>query len=154
MRTFVGGLAQQVGGLVRVGETTRVLSGEFIILVLDSGNHQIKRQAGQGAPLRHVIPADGPIAGFWYLGVPRTAAHPNLAKLLLNALMSEEGQRTLYQVNFADHYALPGSQSAADLEALTARGVDLLRIDARFVAEHPEMNALQEELARILRDKS
>jgi iron(III) transport system substrate-binding protein len=154
MKGYISRLSQHVGGLVRVGELSRLLTGEFAMLVLDSGSNQIDRQRIQGAPLRHVIPSDAAVASFLYIGVPRTAAHPNLAKLYVNMLLSEEGQQILYDVNFADHYALPGSRSALQLEGLRAKGVELLKTDVQFLVDHPELHTLKDDLARILREGS
>ncbi|MGK4302109.1 hypothetical protein, partial [Klebsiella pneumoniae] len=72
MRTFVSRLSQQIGGLIRVGETPRIISGEFLMVVLQSGTHQLRRPGIEAAPVRLVIPTDAAVAGFWYLGVPRT----------------------------------------------------------------------------------
>jgi iron(III) transport system substrate-binding protein len=154
MKAYISRLSQHVGGLVRVGELSRLLTGEFAMLVLDSGSNQIDRQRIQGAPLRHVIPSDAAVASFLYIGVPRTAAHPNLAKLYINMLLSEEGQQILHEVNFADHYALPGSRSAAQLAGLKAKGVELLKTDVQFLVDHPELHYLKDDLARILREGS
>jgi iron(III) transport system substrate-binding protein len=152
MKAFVTRLSQQVGGLIRIGETPRIISGEFLMLVLQSGSHQLGRPGMEGAPVKLVIPADGAVAAFWYLGVPRTAAHPNLAKLFLNMLMSEEGQAVLYEVNGADHYALPGSRSVAQLESLRAQRADILKVDAKFFFDHPELVELSNALEKILRE--
>jgi ABC-type Fe3+ transport system substrate-binding protein len=151
MKGFVGRLSEQVAGLIRIGDTSRIISGEFQMLVLQSGRHQIQRLQDQGAPLQFVVPTDAAVTGFWYLGVPRTAAHPNLAKLFINMIMSEEGQAVLYAAQGADHAALPGSRSAAQLEALKAQRGELLRIDAKYFLEHPQMTELSDELLRILR---
>jgi ABC-type Fe3+ transport system substrate-binding protein len=59
---------------------------------------------------------------FSYLGVPRNATHPHLAKLFVNAVLSELGQRILDEVDVADHPELPGSQTAAEFSDLKARG--------------------------------
>jgi ABC-type Fe3+ transport system substrate-binding protein len=152
MKAFVSRLSQQVGGLIRVGETPRIISGEFLMLVLQSGSHQLGRPGMEGAPVKLVIPADGAIAGFWYLGVPRTSGSPNLAKLFLNMIMTEEGQAVLYRVNGADHYALPGSRSVAQLDAVRAQRSDVLKVDAKFFLEHPEFLDLSDDFTRILRE--
>ena len=59
------------------------------------------------------MPEDVAQVGSMYLGVPRNSTHPILAKLFINAVMSEPGQRILYETYYADHPQLPGSQSAA-----------------------------------------
>jgi ABC-type Fe3+ transport system substrate-binding protein len=152
MKDFVGRLSQQVGGLILPGETGRVVSGEFALLALDSGGHQARKLAAKGAPLGHVIPEDGATLSFLYAGIPRNAAHPNLAKLFVNLLVSPQGQRAHYTLEFHDHHGLPGTLWAAEMGELQARGVRPLRVDVRFVLEHPEMRTLADELAKILRD--
>jgi hypothetical protein len=64
-----------------------------------------------------------------------------------------EGQRIIYETYFTDHYALPGSQSAADLSELKSRGIKPLEIDIQFVTERPEIRELGNELRTILRAK-
>lgn len=147
--TYVRQLSQQVGGLVRCGETDRLISGEFSMLVMDCGSYETRRQAAQGAPLGEVIPSDAATVGFWYMGVPLTSAHPNLAKLFIGAILSEEGQRIEYSLDYTDNYALPGSQSVAEVDALRAQGVEPLKVDVQFVLSHPEDEALATDVAKI-----
>jgi ABC-type Fe3+ transport system substrate-binding protein len=98
-----------------------------------------------------VVPEDGATVGFLLFGVPRNSAHANAAKLFINTVMSEQGQKIVYETHFTDHHELHGSQSARTLESLKARGAEPLKIDVRFVAAHPELRKLSEELAKILR---
>ncbi len=82
--------------------------------------------------------------------MPSNSPHPNLAKLLINGIMTEQGQKAIYDNAFLDHYQLPGSHLAGELQR---RGVDtssFLRTDVRFVAAHPELNQLQLELQRMV----
>ena len=151
MKAFITRLAEQVGGLIRASENERVISGEFLMLVMDGGGHQVRKQLAKGAPLGHVIPEDAGTMSFGYMGIPRTSAHPNLAKLFLNMVMSEEGQKVVFETHFTDHHELPGSQSAAALADLTAKKAKLLRMDIDFVIKHPEMSKLSNEFRKILR---
>lgn len=151
MNAFVIRLSDQVGGLIRVGELNRVASGEFLMLVLDSGGHDARRLKAQGAPVDHSIAEDAATEAFTYLGVPRNSAHPNLAKLYINMVMSEEGQKIVYEITYTDHHNMPGSQSAAFLTELKARGVKLTRRDV--AEERPEQAALRKEFENILREK-
>jgi len=153
MRAFVTQLSQNIAGLMRCGESTRIISGEFAMLVMDCGSFDANRLRASGAPIGHVIPEDAATVLFFYLGVPRTSAHPNLAKLYINMLLTEEGQRLLYDIEWIDHYELPGSQSAAELSGLRAKGIEPLRMDARFVAEHPDSIKLGDDFAVILRQQ-
>jgi iron(III) transport system substrate-binding protein len=46
----------------------------------------------EGAPVKMIFPPEGVPANPYASGVPKTAAHPNAAKLFLNWCMSKEGQ--------------------------------------------------------------
>jgi ABC-type Fe3+ transport system substrate-binding protein len=154
MRAFVVQLSEQIGGLIRSGEESRLVTGEFVMLVMDTGAHQAQRHVVKGAPLQQVIPPDAGTVGFLYLGVPRNSGAPNLAKLFINTALSEAGQQALYETAHTDHHALAGSRTASKLRA---QGVDLgsfLKVDAKFVAQTPEMRELSAELQRILNEKS
>jgi ABC-type Fe3+ transport system substrate-binding protein len=153
MKAFLTRFSQHVGGLMRCGESSRIVTGEFVMMVMDCGSYYVRLEKARGAPLEHVILDDGTTISFFYWGVPRNASHPNLAKLFINMAMSEEGQKVVYRVYQTDHYALPGSQSAAELSGLKAKGIVPLRVDAQFVAKHPELRQLSEEFAKILRGK-
>lgn len=153
VRAFVRRLSEQVGGLIRASENERIVSGEFHLLALDGGGHQVLRQQAQGAPLGHAIPEDAATVAFLHMGVPRYSLHPNLAKLFINMIVSDEGQKVVYATHLTDHHALAGSQSAAALKELTARGVAPLRVDVKFVTEHPGIGKLSDELRKILREK-
>jgi ABC-type Fe3+ transport system substrate-binding protein len=153
MKAFLAKLSNQIGGLMRCGESSRIVSGEFIMMVMDCGSYYVRLERARGSPTEHVIMEDGATISFFYWGVPRNAVHPNLAKLFINMAMSEEGQKAVYKAYATDHYALPGSQSAAELDSLKAKGIDPLRVDARFVAQHPELRELSLEFAKILRGK-
>jgi ABC-type Fe3+ transport system substrate-binding protein len=141
-----------VGGLIRTGDTARIVSGEFAMLVLATTSG-VREQQVKGAPLGFAFLEDGVSVGYIHLGGPRTAAHPNLAKLYVNMVMSEAGQRALYESWYVDHAFLPGSQSAPELLELRARGVDILEVDVKFMFEHPELRELANEMQRILREK-
>jgi iron(III) transport system substrate-binding protein len=146
-------LSEQVGGLIRASENERIISGEFYLLALDGGGHQVLRRRAQGAPLGHAIPEDAATVAFLHMGVPRYTLHPNLAKLFINMIVSDEGQKVVYATHFTDHHALPGSQAAGALKELTAKGVAPLRVDVKFVTGHPEIGKLSDELRHILRGR-
>jgi ABC-type Fe3+ transport system substrate-binding protein len=152
MKAFVRRLAQHVGGLVRATESERIVTGEFLMLVM-SASHDVRRQKAQRAPLGTVILEDATTVGVLHLGVPRNSSHPNLAKLFAAMMISEEGQRLLYEVYFTDHHELPGSQSAVELKELKAKGIEPLKVDVKFKADHPEIEQLSDELRKILREK-
>jgi ABC-type Fe3+ transport system substrate-binding protein len=135
--------------MLRPGEETRVLTGEFLLFVMGN-THQTRNLQRKGAPLAYVILPDAAVAGFNLLGVPRNSAHPNLAKLFVNMVVSEEGQRTLWEVSASDHHGLPGSGSAAEVAELKAKGSGIFDIHPSVVLERPEIKQLTTDLDRIL----
>jgi iron(III) transport system substrate-binding protein len=149
MKAYVTRLSENLGGLIRIGEESRVVTGEFLVLVM--GNvHNTRVLQRQGAPVTYVVPPDAATSSATQAGVPRNAAHPNLAKLYLNTLVSEEGQRVMWDVFGGDHYRLPGSQGAADIARLKAQGATVADVNVQVVLERPEMGPLVSELEKIL----
>ncbi len=153
MKTYITKLSTNVGGLIRCGELSRVTSGEFVMMVMGCGSYAVRLEQARGAPLGHVILQDGGTVSFFYWGVPRNAATPNLAKLFINMAMSKEGQKVVYKNYATDHHALPGSQWAAELKEYKARGIPILEVDAQYIANHPEQRKLGRALSKILRKK-
>jgi iron(III) transport system substrate-binding protein len=153
LKDYVTRLSPYVGGLIRCGENSRLISGEFVMLVMDCGSYYARQEQSRGAPLAQVVTEDGSALFFWYMGVPRTAAHPNLAKLFINMVVSKEGQEAYYDLWFTDHYALQGSQSAAELSDLRAKGLTPARIDVKLMVERPELIPFSDDLAKILQQK-
>jgi ABC-type Fe3+ transport system substrate-binding protein len=152
MKTFVGRLAEQAGGLMRQSEEHRIVSGEFQMFVLGN-THGTKEMQARGAPVDSRVPED--VAQYYtmHLSVPRNSAHPNLAKLYIAAVASEAGQRILWETYFSDHPQLPGSQAAAELNELRSRGIDIQKVDVKFAVAHPELPDIARELQTILREK-
>jgi ABC-type Fe3+ transport system substrate-binding protein len=150
MKAFVARLSQQVGGLLRAGDTPTIASGQFSMLVLGPVWATLE-QKSKGAPLGFVIPEDAAGVRMVQMGVPRNSAHPNLAKLYINTLLTEEAQAILYRHYFNDNHGLPGSQSGAPLAQLRARGVEVLKVNSKFILDHPEIDALDSELADAIR---
>ncbi len=81
IRPIVKRMAEWAGGLLRCGEYERLATGEFIGLVLDCGQVQPRFLVENGGPVR-LVPLDDALATtLSYFAVPKTSAHPNLAKL-------------------------------------------------------------------------
>jgi iron(III) transport system substrate-binding protein len=152
MKAFVARLADSVSGLIRLSEVSRVATGEFDMLVIGNTDN-VREPRAKGAPLWYSIPDDGAVVAFVNVGVPRTAAHPHLAKLFASLLMSKEGQAIIYELDSTDNYALPDSQSGAELKELKARGGSVLEIDVKFVVDHPEMSQLSADVTKILTER-
>lgn len=150
---YVGKLANQVAGLIRCGEMQRVASGEFDVLALDCGGFEAAKAQRRGAPLVSVIPSDLAAITYFYMSVPKNAAHPAAAKLWINYLLSREAQDVLWEFEAHDHYRLPGSHQASAIEQLQARGVQFVQVDVGFFQRHDprELDRLSEQQQRMLR---
>jgi ABC-type Fe3+ transport system substrate-binding protein len=152
---YVGKLANQVAGLIRCGEMQRVASGEFDILAIDCGSYEAAKAQRRGVPLISVVPSDLAAITYFYMSVPKNAAHPAAAKLWINYMLSREAQDVLWEFEAHDHYRLPGSHQASTVEQLQARGVQLVQVDVGFFQRHDarELERLSEQQQRILRQQ-
>jgi iron(III) transport system substrate-binding protein len=152
---YVAKLADQVAGLIRCGEPERVANGEFDLLAMDCGAEDAHSLQVKGAPLGHLIASDAALLSYWYLGVPRNAAHPNAAKLWIDYMMSREGQDLMYESDFLDHHLVPGSKVAADVERLQASGIKFTEINVQFVQRDDQqaVESVRTELQNLLQKK-
>ncbi len=151
MKEFVARLSPNIGGLIRAGEESRISTGEFDLMVL--GNTHAVEDRAPGQPLEYTVPDDAASVRFVYLGVPRTSAHPNLAKLFVNMMVSAEGQKALYDVYKTDHYALPGSRTGEQFQALKSRGGSVTEVNVQYDLAHPELAKLIDDVRQILKQK-
>jgi ABC-type Fe3+ transport system substrate-binding protein len=151
-REFVSKLADQVAGLIRCGEMPRISSGEFDFLALDCGGFEALKAQRRGEPLASVIPTDVAAITYWYMSVPRNAAHPAAAKLWINYLLSREAQDVLWELDAQDHYRVPGSQQAAAIAQLEARGAKPVQVDVAFFERHnpQELDRISDDMQRLL----
>jgi ABC-type Fe3+ transport system substrate-binding protein len=149
---YVTRYADQITGLLRCGEGERVTTGEFDIFAMDCGSYDALGRMAEGAPVGHVIPADAAYVAYWYMGVPKTARHPNAAKLWINYVLSPEAQRILYETGFVDHPRIEGSRTGQAIKELEATGVKFTHFDVQSVLEEDadEVERLKAEYQRIL----
>jgi iron(III) transport system substrate-binding protein len=92
---YVRKLVPLSAGQVRYGEIEeRVSSGEFLVMA-NSGSavEGMWHWQAKGAPLVGVTASDPVLTSYFQLGVPKNAAHPNLAKLFVAFMASAEAQR-------------------------------------------------------------
>jgi ABC-type Fe3+ transport system substrate-binding protein len=98
---FLRALAKQ--DVVNVDATNRAILDQVIVgqyaIALSIFNHHAEISAQKGAPVAwlKVEPIPAP---FHSIGLVKNAPHPNAAKLLIDFLLSEEGQRVFADVNY------------------------------------------------------
>ena len=98
---FLRALAKQ--DIVNVDATNRAILDQVILgqyaIALSIFNHHAVLSAAKGAPVKwlKVEPIPAP---FHSIGLVKNAPHPNAAKVLIDFLLSEEGQRTFANVGY------------------------------------------------------
>jgi ABC-type Fe3+ transport system substrate-binding protein len=153
VRPLVTKIAEWSGGLIRCGEYNRIASGEFIGLVLDCGQVSPDYMVENGGPVK-LVPLDDALATtLTYFAVPKTSAHPNLAKLLAGFVATPEGQAVIAKYGATSHM-IPGTPAYEQTTSLAAHGLKLLVYTPDTIAPRlKEDAALKREYERILRGK-
>jgi ABC-type Fe3+ transport system substrate-binding protein len=151
MKPIVEKTAQWASGLIRCGEFERVATGEFIMLFMDCGLIEPKMARENGGPLAHVVLEDAATTGLVYATVPKTSAHPNLAKLLAGFIVSEEGQALLDKYQHATSHLVPGTPANKVFKSIEASGSKLLALTPDdLLAHQAELLKYKKAFERIL----
>ena len=150
---YVKQFSKQVAGLIRCNEMERVVTGEFLALVMDCNGARTFELQSQGAPLEHVIPSDAAMVRHFYLSIPKNAEHSNAAKLFTTFMLTKEGQKLLWESDFSDLYMFPESQLGQKVRALEKRGVKFFVPTLEWVANNPEIEKVSEEMVKIVSQK-
>lgn len=141
---YVKALAQQIGGIIRCGDTTPLLSGQFDMMVLECDLSTAILEDRRGLPIGYVVPKDGALMGPWYMAVPKTSPDPAAGALLAIFMMTKEGQQVAWDAHGGDLAQLPGSRMAAFLPR------NAVNVTAQDYLAHPEAATLYEQFANII----
>lgn len=150
---YVRQLSKQVTGLIRCNEIDRVASGEFLAFVMDCSGSQTFEAQAHGAPVEHVIAADGAMLRHRMLAIPKNAEHPNAAKLFATFMLTKEAQKQLWDSDFSDMYLFPESHMGERVRAAQKRGVKFFVPTLEWVAANPEIDQVSEEMVKIMTQK-
>ena len=150
---YVKQFSKQVSGLIRCNEMDRVVTGEFLALVMDCNGARTFELQAQSAPLEHVIPSDGAMIRHFYLNIPKNAEHPNAAKLFTSFLLTKEAQKLLWESDFSDLYMFPESQLGQKVRHLEKQGVKFFVPTLEWVANNPDIEKISEEMVKIVTQK-
>jgi ABC-type Fe3+ transport system substrate-binding protein len=90
---------------------------------------------------------------YYYVGIPKNAAHPALAALFTSYLLSKEGQALLWQTASADLDTLPQSHSGALVADYEKNGAKMPEVTISWWGEHPEIDRTKAEMIKILSNK-
>jgi len=145
-------LSKQIAGLMRCGESERITSGEFLMLVFTCGGNDVNVLKRTGAPIGHTVVEEGTVLHMRYAAIPKNSRAPNIAALLVNYLMSAEGQEMLWKYDGMDLHLFPGSQTKRELDALRAAKGKIVTSSPEWLASSKGYAETQKELEAILRE--
>lgn len=137
-------------GLVRCGDDDRIASGEYAALVMDCSSQDARLAREHGAPVDMFVPSDAAQVRYYYMAIPKNAAHPNAAVLFVLYLLSPVGQDTFYKTMRMDLDTLPGSKTADFIKQYQRRGVKFTTISSAWWQAHPEALDGQKREVEIL----
>lgn len=149
---FAEKFSKQVAGFMRCGETERLSSGEFVALATDCSDGPSGAAVRRGAPLARVIEPTVPLVSYFYLAVPKNAAHPNAGKLFVAFSATQEGQKIILDETTTDLHLFPGSAEGERLARVTKEyGISFKNADIDWQIANTAGNKAQREIADIIR---
>jgi ABC-type Fe3+ transport system substrate-binding protein len=152
MVEFTKKLSKQIGGLMRCGEAERITSGEFLMLVFTCGGNDVNVLQRTGAPVGHTVIEEGTVLHMRYAAIPKNSRSPNAGALLINYLMTAEGQSLLWKHDGLDLHLFPGSQTKREIEKVRAAKGKVIINSPEWLASFKNYSAIQKELEKILRE--
>ena len=118
-----------IAGIVQCGEDTRIVSGEFAMLVFNCGDNSTRRLKAEGAPIDFAyLPAVSNVTHS-YVSLVKGAQYPASAKLHQIFVQTEEGQALSLKFDFADSWAYEGNIMFDVVKDIEARGDPIPVID-------------------------
>ncbi len=143
-------LGKGVAGLMNSGEVARIASGEFDMLVFDTGQ-ETPKLAAEGAPIGLALLADALFLRPGYLTVPAIAPNPAMARLWVDYIVSPEAQAIMFEAYKVDSHHVKGSQSLPGYQAILDSGAKPVLLDIAVLSTFTEEEEdHRSELARQL----
>jgi iron(III) transport system substrate-binding protein len=149
---FTKKLSKQIAGLMRCGESERITSGEFLMLAFTCGGNDVNVMKRTGAPLAHTVMEEGTVLHMRYAAIPKNSRSPNAGALLINYLMTAEGQEILWKYDGMDLHLFPGSQTKRELDLVRAAKGKVITSSPEWLASFKDYGETQKQLEAILRD--
>jgi len=148
---FVRKLSTQIRGLMRCGEGERIATGEVLALVMDCSGQDALKWSSKGAPIAQMLPLDAAQKRFYYMAVPKNARSKSAAALFAVYVMTEEGQKLLWDTWKVDLDAFPASRQRLRVAAAEKLGAKFTGATIAFMVAHPEIRATKKTLVKILK---
>lgn len=150
---YVRKLSSHITGLIRCSELERIASGEFLALVMDCSGQSAFIWKEKGAPIDQMIPRDAAQIRYYYMMLPKNAAHPNAAKLMAAFMSTAKAQEILWNSDRTDLHIYPGSRIAKKVNELRSQGVKLTEVTTDWILGHPETIKAKRAAIKILTSK-
>lgn len=152
MLEFTKKLSKQIAGLIRCGESERITSGEFLMLVMTCGGNDSIVLGRTGAPIAHTVVQEGTVLHMRYAGVPKNSRSPNAGALLAAYLQTPEGQALLWRHDGMDLHLYPDSHMKKEVEKVRAAGGKVLVNSPQWLGSLEGYQENQKMLEKILRE--
>jgi len=149
---YIRKLSPQLAGLIRCGDYERLVSGEFIALVMNCSHNNALVWEEKGAPLKYMVPVDAAFKRYRHLTVPKNTTNPNAAKLFTVFMMTEEGQKLAWKTWKLDLHFFPESNMQPRVEVLEKKGVKFYEATIDFWLKHPGLGKVRKKIVKILRE--
>ena len=149
MADYIPKLGRQAQGILNCGGQDRVASGEFQALVLDCTGGYPNVDAYRGK-LALAVPADSAQLQYYEILIPKNAQHPNAAILFALYLMTEQGQRGIYNGGGIDLDYFPETRMHKFVADNEAKGIKFHRIDYKFWTTNPGIDKSGAKLGKAL----
>jgi hypothetical protein len=152
---FARKFAGQVSAFARCSEMERLTAGEFLALALDCSGTSTDEAIAAGAPLVRVIPPDLNIVSYFYLGIPRNAKAPNVARLFVTYMLSAEGQKMLSDERGGSClHIFPECKIGKEIAAIEKKyNVRFVNSDVAWQLGNEEGNRAQGEIKKLITRK-
>lgn len=152
VKDFTRKLVALSGGRLRYSEEERVVSGEFPIAANMGGAvEQMWQWQAKGAPLVAVMASTPVLPSYFQLGVPKNSAHPNLAKLFVGFMASQEAQGILDKLDFRSSHLVEGTRMAKYLRSNPIKLQEAKDSIAFYLQSEDSGLEFKEELAKMLK---
>ena len=143
-----------MAGLVGCEGVDRIASGEIPALVVDcsGGWDQTLKFRNEKVIGSHVVP-DMAQKRYGYLAVPSHAAHPNAGILYTLYISSPEGQSKIVWDYFGIYYdGYADYKGRREIDLLEKQGAKFVDVTMEWWRSHPEIDKVNETLAKIVRE--
>lgn len=152
VKDFTRKLVALSGGRLRYSEEERVVSGEFPIAANMGGAvEQMWQWQAKGAPLVAVMASTPVLPSYFQLGVPKNSAHPNLAKLFVAFMASQEAQAILDKLDFRSSHLVEGTRMAKYLRSNPIKLQEAKDSIAFYLQAEDSGLEFKEELTKLLK---